>query len=510
MNKKPWRAGRDLETVIENVEILTGQRGDGSYAATTAQDLAALKLAQPRKTFSGKYTLTAGISPGIAGLEALFKEKPPQIPVTPAGFRASGAFSAVLLEWNNPDYSGHNLTEIWRSETDNLADAVLTGTSAGQVYSDPVNPGFAGYYWIRHLNGKNQPGPYSGLNGIRAQTTDTDAFFDKVETQISNSPLISDINTRGSRAFLDMWQQKTSAGNITAGIGIVAGTEPGGKPVSQVAISASQLFVYDPAQPDNKTFPFIVDRSRVVINELIAKDAIIKILRAQTIVADQVRAGISISTPTLRSASIQNGKFQVDVNGNMQARDAQLDNLTVRGIKAWDMTVNGLRANYGELNNVHILENCVIDGTISAARIIGDMAQIYLLGASLYLPPAPFNRQLVVLGNDSITRHKHEREAHGSGSIRSWTTTDRETQDITGTGVSMIKTYTDRVIPGRDYYGAAVFGITTFPFVALGTLPAGTPATLGSARTIKRSAGSGRYEKISVANIPVVLFVTRK
>lgn len=410
MNKKPWRAGRDLESVIENVEILTGQRGDGSYAATTAQDLAALKLAQPRKTFSGKYTLTSGISPGLAGLEALFKEKPPQIPVKPVGFSASGAFSAVLLEWNNPDYSGHNLTEIWRSETDNLADAVLTGTSAGQVYSDPVNPGFAGYYWIRHLNGKNQPGPYSGLNGIRAQTTDTDAFFDKVETQISNSPLISDINTRGSRAFLDMWQQKTSAGNITAGIGIVAGTEPGGNPVSQVAISASQLFVYDPARPDNKTFPFIVDGSRVLINELIAKDAIIKTLRAQTIVADQVRAGISISTPTLRSASIQNGKFQVDVNGNMQARDAQLDNLTVRGIKAWDMTVNGLvangiRANNGELNNVWIHENCRVDGTIYAKNIEGDLVRMYFITTtSTYVKPQNFNRTLYAWGGVEYTR----------------------------------------------------------------------------------------------------------
>ncbi|EKP9065922.1 phage tail protein, partial [Escherichia coli] len=35
MTRKPWRAGKDLSTVVENMEIGTGQRGDGRHAFVT-------------------------------------------------------------------------------------------------------------------------------------------------------------------------------------------------------------------------------------------------------------------------------------------------------------------------------------------------------------------------------------------------------------------------------------------------------------------------------------------
>ncbi len=37
MTKKPWRAGKDLSAVVENMEIGTGQRGDGRHAFVTRE-----------------------------------------------------------------------------------------------------------------------------------------------------------------------------------------------------------------------------------------------------------------------------------------------------------------------------------------------------------------------------------------------------------------------------------------------------------------------------------------
>ncbi len=46
MTKKPWRAGKDLSAVVENMEIGTGQRGDGRHAFVTREELVGLKLAR--------------------------------------------------------------------------------------------------------------------------------------------------------------------------------------------------------------------------------------------------------------------------------------------------------------------------------------------------------------------------------------------------------------------------------------------------------------------------------
>ncbi|WFO09813.1 hypothetical protein MAY76_17265 [Edwardsiella ictaluri] len=42
-----FRAGRSLDALYENVELMTGQRGDGQDKAITARDLVALGLARP-------------------------------------------------------------------------------------------------------------------------------------------------------------------------------------------------------------------------------------------------------------------------------------------------------------------------------------------------------------------------------------------------------------------------------------------------------------------------------
>ncbi|EEC8032574.1 DUF1983 domain-containing protein, partial [Escherichia coli] len=245
----------------------------------------------------------------------------------------------------------HSLTEIWRGTEDDLSDAVLVATTPGQVYGDPVDPGWSGFYWIRFVNAAGVKGPWNAVKGTPAQTQiSVQAIIDQIKEEAAKSPVVEElrkeiknaqgqavkdaaiettevvgnlreetlktiggIDTRvtgmnkstseelnkvneritkvdkeGGEAFLAMWSKKTGVEGITAGIGIVAGKDGEGKPVSQVAISASQLFVFDPNNPDNTAYPFAVSGGKVVIPKAMIYDAVIETLVSRKVVADEV------------------------------------------------------------------------------------------------------------------------------------------------------------------------------------------------------------------------------
>ncbi|EBU7940678.1 hypothetical protein DLC02_22125 [Salmonella enterica subsp. enterica serovar Chittagong] len=416
MSKKPWRAGKDLASVVENMEIGTGQRGDGKDAFVTQRQLAELKLARMNSAGGGG---KVSLAPGLGG--GIFPEPlPPESPTKPEGLQVTGGFGYVLLEWVMPRYNGHSMAEIWRGTEDNLSDAVLVGTTPGQVYSDSVNPGWKGFYWIRFVNSAGVFGPYNSPDGTPAETQiDVQAVIDQIHDEAAKSPIvdvlkkeISDsaeatnehiekISEDGGKAFQAIWGQKASAAGITAGIGIVAGKDAAGKPVSQVAIASSQLFVFDPNNPGNTAYPFAVSGGKVVIQKALIYDAVVDTLAAQHIVADDVKVGATLTAPYIRSATISNGNFTVDSNGNMNAVNATLNNVTSRGGYFYDLNAYNLNVNRGTLSDVHILNNCQVDGTVRANQIEGDIAKTYVInGSSVYIPPQMFDMNLVCMMGD--------------------------------------------------------------------------------------------------------------
>lgn len=165
-----FRSGTDLPAVAENIQTLTGQRGNGLDKAVTVGELADLGLASKRVGAGGQVSLIPGVTPppGWGGPGA---NKPVKFPTKPTGFAAYGAFSFIALVWDMPKYAGHTLTEVYRNSVDNLADAVRIGTEAAGVYSDPQNTGQPGaYYWIRHVNANGIPGPFNDSKGTFAKT----------------------------------------------------------------------------------------------------------------------------------------------------------------------------------------------------------------------------------------------------------------------------------------------------------------------------------------------------
>ncbi|EAU3477186.1 DUF1983 domain-containing protein [Salmonella enterica subsp. diarizonae] len=416
MSKKPWRAGKDLAAVVENMEIGTGQRGDGKDAFVTQRQLAELKLAK-MSGGSGGIRLAPGLGQGIFPVIP-----PPERLTKPEGFEVTSGFGYVLLEWVMPKYNGHSLAEVWRGTEDNLSDAVLVGTTPGQVYSDPVDPGWKGFYWIRFVNSAGVSGPYNSPDGTPAETQmDVQAVIDQIHDEAAKSPIVEElkkeisnsakatnehiekISEDGGKAFQAMWAQKASADGITAGIGIVAGKDAAGNPISQVAVASSQFFVFDPNNPGNTAYPFAVSGGKVVIQKAVIYDAVVQTLAAQRIVADEVKVGAALTAPYIRSGTISNGNFTVDSNGNMNAVNANLNNVTSRGGTFYD-----LYAVRGTMNNVHILENCQIDGRLSAAQIDGDIAKTYVLAHnSAYIPPQVVAMNLVVMATEVQSRGKH-------------------------------------------------------------------------------------------------------
>ncbi|EER0796547.1 DUF1983 domain-containing protein [Escherichia coli] len=431
MTRKPWRAGKDLSAVVENMEIGTGQRGDGRHAFVTREELVGLKLARRRTSGGASYALNPGIEIDSTLMTVDF-------PTKPLNFKATGGFGSVLLEWDMPNYRGHSLTEIWRGTEDDLADAVLVATTPGQVYGDPVDPGWSGFYWIRFVNAAGVKGPWNAEKGTQAQTQiGVKAIIDQIRDEAAKSPVVSElrkeiknaqgqavkdaaikttevvgtlreettrtiggIETRittldsstseslnevdkritkldkeGGEAFLAMWSKKAGVDGITAGIGIVAGKDSEGRPVSQVAISASQLFVFDPNNPDNTAYPFAVSGGKVVIPKAMIYDAVIETLVSRKVVADEVKAGVSITSPVIRSAVIQNGRFTVGSDGSMKIGDRF--SVSIHGdVTASNVKIRGhIDADSGTLNNVVIAENCTINGTLKAEKIIGDLVK---------------------------------------------------------------------------------------------------------------------------------------
>lgn len=183
MAKKPaYRAGRDQAATAENVELLTGQRGDRLDKAVTFRELAALGLSTLRPGAGGIYV--PGKNPD------LFPPGQMEFPHAPVNVIANGAFHTVLVEWDPPQYRGHAHAEIWRAESDNQAQSTLVGTSSANLFSDAIGKGATFYYWVRFVNGKDDKGPFQGVQGVEAETSrDVQDILDELQGKIEESHL---------------------------------------------------------------------------------------------------------------------------------------------------------------------------------------------------------------------------------------------------------------------------------------------------------------------------------
>ncbi|HGS4463137.1 TPA: DUF1983 domain-containing protein [Vibrio metschnikovii] len=489
MSRSGFRAGRDQSSLTENIELLTGQRGDGGSKAVTYRDLAKLGVLTLRRGSGGKVIPEIAKPDHGGGNHGVLR------PTQPQGVSAYGGFGSILVKWENPTYAGHAHAEVFRNSENVLADATLIATVNANVFSDIVPVGSGFYYWIRFVNVNNIQGAHStpafaktspnisdvideigeqmresvlikylekeinlvdeSLNeetkkrlseqakineaiknvsvetnknkseiretqrvvsdinlGLSQKISTVESRVGEVSSAVqSNSRAISEtnrslsqqintvqselkgtksavqtntntiaqINKDGTTAFKSMWSVKAQAGQITAGIGILAKSDG----TSQVAVSASQFFVFDPKNPNASITPtFAIDKGRVVIPKALIENATIQILQAQKITADFVRAGVAISSPKINGGQVRGGDAGFGAGGPYSGYRTFIHS---NGL----LQTNHLQANGGYINNVlaqnvTIAENCTIrghldgatgsfKGTVEAEKIIGDL-----------------------------------------------------------------------------------------------------------------------------------------
>ncbi|MGL5267968.1 MAG: hypothetical protein ACRC9E_17395, partial [Plesiomonas shigelloides] len=155
MSKATFRASADSKAVAENMQILTGQKGDKLDKALTYREAAAIGILKLRRSGSGaiipENPTPPERDPVWQGVEK---------PHAPVNVTADGAFHTVTLTWDIPTYNGHAFAEVWRAEFDdavadkgnNIAKAVRVGTTLANVYADAVGKGFKAFYWVRFVN----------------------------------------------------------------------------------------------------------------------------------------------------------------------------------------------------------------------------------------------------------------------------------------------------------------------------------------------------------------------
>ncbi|MFM5692145.1 DUF1983 domain-containing protein [Aeromonas veronii] len=185
MAKAAYRAGRDQAATAENVELLTGLRGNKLDKAVTLRELTALGLATLRPGAGGIYV--PGKNPDLFPTGVYDK------PHAPVNVQANGAFHTVVIDWDGPNYRGHAHAEVWRAETDSLPAATLVGTTSANVFSDAIGKGATFYYWVRFVNGKDDAGPFNA-NGVKAETSrDVQDILDELQGQIDESHLAKEL-----------------------------------------------------------------------------------------------------------------------------------------------------------------------------------------------------------------------------------------------------------------------------------------------------------------------------
>ena len=151
-------------------------------------------------------------------------------PPAPAGLTASGTLTSIYLTWDDPGYTNHSYTKIWRALTDNFSSAVVIGSRAGavRIFADSVGMGASYYYWIQHVSKADVPGPVvgtgTGQQGVYAYTaTDNTAILTLLENALTGTHIQANAISSSELQALAVSTAHIQANAITS-IHILAGS----------------------------------------------------------------------------------------------------------------------------------------------------------------------------------------------------------------------------------------------------------------------------------------------
>jgi len=167
---------KHIDSVSKNIAILTGQTKNKKDRAVLVRDLIDFGILDARGRFSGGSNTTIIGGGGNGGGVV---NPAPETPVKPVNVRANAAFTTIMVQWDFPNYAGHDYAEVWRNTVNTLGDmtdprtegeAALVATVQGSMYMDSVDYETGYYYWVRFVNTEGVTGPVHDASGVYAQT----------------------------------------------------------------------------------------------------------------------------------------------------------------------------------------------------------------------------------------------------------------------------------------------------------------------------------------------------
>jgi len=192
---------QSLPALTENIEILTGARGNGLDKAVTRREL----LASGAFRFQPASGGTIGGSGGNLIPVAPDTDGRIDYPNAPEGLQVTGGFTFIMVEWDAPTFAGFAYAEIWRAAADlspgatpaEFGSAVRVATTQATVYIDPVELESAYYYWIRFVNRNDEAGPINATAGTLGQTArDINKIQAALESAITENQFAAALNSR--------------------------------------------------------------------------------------------------------------------------------------------------------------------------------------------------------------------------------------------------------------------------------------------------------------------------
>lgn len=282
-----------------------------------------------------------------------------------ASFTTVGQVFGIVLNWEFPlGAEDTQRTEIWYSQNSDGSNKMHLGDYAYPQRSHTMTGLAAGVnFWFqaRLVDKLGNTGPWTGWTQ-GTSSDDASEVLDYLKGKITETELGQDLlgPVEDAGKLKDMWSVKvgkTVDGKLyTAGIGVGVENTPEGMQ-SQVLILADRFAVLNTAdgQGSAVSVPFAIENNQVFMNSAFIKDASIT----------NAKIGDWISSSNYDWATGETG-WLIDKTGW-----ASFANCSVRG----KITATEGEFKNGTIGNCHILEDCVIDGKLSAANIEGNLVQ---------------------------------------------------------------------------------------------------------------------------------------
>jgi hypothetical protein len=190
----------DVARAVKNLlDVREGRAGDKQDRFVTFRDLGKMQIIPDAEKSAEDPGNGDGTDDGDDGGSGYNPGTDFTVPPVPTGFRVSGGYGVIMLDWDTPQalYKNHAYTEIWRNTVDVIGNAVLVGTTIAAVYTDPVPANTTYYYWIRFVSEANVTGPYNSTSGTSATSAiDVPGVLKALNGQITESQLYGDLRSR--------------------------------------------------------------------------------------------------------------------------------------------------------------------------------------------------------------------------------------------------------------------------------------------------------------------------